>query len=198
MERGFVRLAAALCVTLATAAGFATAPVASQAMGVPVALDARAEVAFPMGDFGDIVGTGAGFTVGAAVGLVPGFAVYGNYSQVRFGGGWTGNETSDATDSGFAVGLSAALPGTAGLDPWVGAGLLFHRLEVRGTRTGVSEDMGFEVGGGVAIPLTPRLRLSPAVNYRQYGASIPALAGLTARDLTVQYLSLGLGLNLSF
>jgi HSP20 family protein len=36
------------------------------------------------------------------------------------------------------------------------------------------------------------------VNYRHYGASVPALGGLAARDLTVQYLTLGVGLNFTF
>jgi hypothetical protein len=178
--------------------GGVTTQAHAQALGVPAALDGRVDFAFPMGDFGDIADQGIGFSVGAVVTLLPGFGVYGSYSQTRFGGGWTGDEPSDATDSGFAVGLSAALPGRAGVEPWVGGGLLFHQLEVGGTRTGVDQDLGFELGAGVAIPVAPRLRLSPAVNYRQYSASIPALAGLAARDLNVQYLSLGVGLHLSF
>jgi hypothetical protein len=68
---------------------------------------------------------------------------------------------------------------------------------VRGVRQGVSQDIGFEVGGGVAIPLTQQLRLGPAVNYRRYGASVPTIGGLAARELTVQYLALSVGLNLT-
>lgn len=170
----------------------------AQVLGVPVALDARAEVAFPLGNFADIAGTGVGGTVSLAVPVVPAFGAYASYSQIRFGGGWTGDDPSDATTDGFTVGVTTTLPGLLDVNPWVGGGLLFHRLEVGGTRTGVSSDLGFEIGAGVAVPLTGQLRLSPAIHYRQFGASIPALAGLAARDLTVQHLSLGIGLNLWF
>jgi opacity protein-like surface antigen len=186
--------AAIVAITLAATAASARA----QVLGVPVALDARVEVAFPLGDFGDIADTGIGGTLSVALPLVPAFGIYGSYTQIRFGGGWTGDGVSDATTDGFTVGLTTTLPGTLDVDPWIGAGLLLHRLEVRGTRQGVSNDLGFEVGAGVAVPLADRLRLTPAVHYRHFGASIPALAGLTARSLTVQYLSLGVGLNYWF
>jgi hypothetical protein len=189
-------LAAALAALVALAAG--AEPVHAQALGVPVAVDARVDAAFPLGDFSDVAGNGLGFSIGASVGIAPNFGIYGKYSQTRFGGGWFGDDASDATDAGFAVGVAATLPGTTGVSPWIGGGLLFHQLEVRGTRSGVSQDMGFELGGGLAIPLTAQLRFTPSLNYRHYGATIPAIAPLTARDLTVQYLTLGLGLNYSF
>jgi hypothetical protein len=188
----------AAALVACVAFGGAAAPAQAQVLGVPAAIEGRVDVAFPMGDFADMAGNGVGVGVGAVVTVLPGFGIYGSYSQTRFGGGWTGDEPSDATDSGLAVGVSAALPGTMGVSPWVGGGLLFHRLEVGGTRDGVDEDLGFELGAGFAIPLSPQLRLSPAVNYRHYGASIPALGGLVSRDLNVQYLSLGVGLHLSF
>jgi hypothetical protein len=187
---------AAACVIVLLAATAASGR--AQVLGVPIALDARLEVAFPLGDFGDIADTGIGGTLSVAVPLVPAFGLYGSYTQIRFGGGWTGDGTSDATTDGFTVGLTTTLPGMLEVNPWIGAGLLLHRLEVRGTRQGVSDDLGFEVGAGVAVPLADRLRLSPALHYRHFGATIPAMAGLTARSLTVQYLSLGVGLNYWF
>jgi hypothetical protein len=83
--------------------------------------------------------------------VLPNLGINGKYSQTRFGGGWTGDGPSDATDAGFSAGVTAALPGMAGVSPWVGGGLLFHQLEVRGTRSGVSQDMGFELGVGLNI-----------------------------------------------
>lgn len=119
-------LAAALMVMVATATA-----TDAQALGIPMSADLRGEVAFPVGDFADIAGTGTGFSVGLSAGLLPGIGVYGSYSQIRFGGGWTGDEVSDATDSGFAVGVAALLGGRGSVMPWAGAGLLFHDLEVR-------------------------------------------------------------------
>jgi hypothetical protein len=187
----------AACLALAIGP-VAAGSVHGQALGVPVALDARAEVAFPLGGFGDIAGNGLGGTLSVAVPVVPAFGLYGSYTHVRFGGGRSGGGASDAATDGFTVGVTTTLPGVLDVNPWVGAGLLLHRLEVRGTRQGVSDDLGFELGAGVAVPLAGRLRLTPAVHYRHFGASIPALAGLAARDLTVQYLSLGVGLNVWF
>jgi hypothetical protein len=183
-----------------TALFFSLAPgrADAQVLGIPVALDARAEIAFPLGTFGDMAGTGAGGSISLAVPIVPAFGAYGSFTHIRFGGGWTGDGNADAATSGFTVGITTTLPGTMNVDPWVGGGLIFHNLEVRGTRQGVSQDMGFEVGAGVAVPLAGQLRLTPAVHYRQFGATVPALAGVAARDMTVQYLSLGIGLNLWF
>jgi hypothetical protein len=190
-------------VVIATLATFGSTmggvgELAGQALGVPVALEVRVDAGFPLGDFGDIAGNGIGFAGGVSVGVLPNVGIYGKYSDSRFGGGYFGDGVSDARDSGFAVGLSATLPGTVGVSPWVGGGLLFHRLEVRETRQGVSEDLGFELGAGVALPLSPEIRLTPALNYRRYSATIPALAGIAARDLSVQYLTLGIGLNYTF
>lgn len=180
--------------------GMAMGTAQGQALGIPLGVDVRGEVAFPMGDFGDVADTGTGFSAGLSVGLLPGVGVYGKYSELRFGGDWTGEEGSEAVDSGWSVGASAALSRGVGLIPWVGAGLLFHDLEVAGSREGISTDMGFELGGGVLIPLTGQLRLSPAVNYRHYRATVPVDRFLirTEEDLTVQHLSLSLGLSLTF
>jgi hypothetical protein len=195
MVRRFTKATAVAAVAFLSVFGAGSA--SAQTLGIPVALDARLEVAFPLGDFRDIAGTGVGGTFSVAVPVVPAFGVYGSFTHIRFGGGW-GEDPSDATTQGFAAGLTTSLPGVPGADPWIGAGLLFHRLEVRGTRTGITNDIGFEIGAGVAVPLTAQLRLSPAIHYRQFGATISALPGLVERDVTAQHLSLGVGLNFWF
>jgi opacity protein-like surface antigen len=197
-EVGMRRItAAAFAVAMIGMAGTAERADA-QFLPVPLSFDVRADAAFPTGDFDNIAGTGLGISVGVSAAVVPGFAVYGNYTQTRFGGGWTGGDDADAIDSGFAIGLSALLPGATQVSPWVGAGLLFHRLEIAGSRQGISENPGFEIGGGIAVPITGQLRLSPAVSYRRYNAEVQALpAPLPPGDLTVQYFTLGVGLNLA-
>jgi opacity protein-like surface antigen len=188
-------------VTAAVAAAMAatTAPAAAQSLPIPLAVEGRVDAAFPMGRFGDVAGTGVGFGAGASIGLTPGVGVYGTYSHTRFGAGVGSSETPDATDSGFSVGVTAALPGaTPNVSPWVGGGLVFHQLELGGSGAGIEEDLGFEVGAGVAIAVAPNVRLTPGIGYRSYSASVPALGGLTARDVNVQYLTLGVGLNIAF
>jgi hypothetical protein len=183
---------------LAAAVGTAGAA-GAQTLPIPLSVEGRVDAAFPMGDFGDVADTGVGYGVGAALGIVPGLGVYGTYSHTRFGSAPGSTDTPDATDTGFSVGLTAALPGTsARVAPWVGGGLVFHKLELGGSGAGIDQEMGFEVGGGVAVGVAPGVRLTPGVGYRRYAASIPALGGLAARDLDVQYLTLGVGLNIAF
>jgi opacity protein-like surface antigen len=79
----------------------------------------------------------------------------------------------------------------------VGAGLLFHELEVNDVEQGDAK-MGFEVGAGLAVPLGPRVRVTPAVGYRQYNVKSSALGGLLTSDSNVSYLTAGVGLNFSF
>jgi opacity protein-like surface antigen len=187
-------------VAAAVAAVVGTPGIAqAQTLPIPLAVEGRIDAAFPMGDFADIAGSGVGVGAGVSLGITPGVGVYGTYSHTRFGTGLTGGDTPDATDAGFSVGVTTALPGIApNVAPWVGGGLVFHQLQVNGSSAGVSQDMGFEVGGGVAVGVARNVRLTPGIGYRQYGARIPALGGLAARDLNVQYLTLGVGLNVAF
>ena len=186
--------------TAALAALVGTATVAgAQSLPIPLSLEGRVDAAFPMGDFGDEADTGVGYGVSAALGVAPGFGVYGSYSHTRFGQGPGSTGTPDATDSGFSVGVTAAIPsGGMGMAPWVGGGLVFHQLQLGGNGSGIEEEMGFEVGGGVAVGVAPGVRLTPGVGYRRYAATVPVLGDVVQRDLTVQYLTLGVGLNIAF
>lgn len=186
---------AAAVLAVAGTAGTAGA----QALPIPLAVEGRVDAAFPLGDFADRAETGAGFGVGATIGVVPGFGVYGTYSQTRFGVAPGSTDTPDATDTGFSVGVTAALPGSsARVSPWIGGGLVFHELELNGSDAGIDQEMGFEVGGGFAVGVAPGVRLTPGIGYRRYQASVPALGGLAASEVAVQYLTAGIGVNIAF
>lgn len=180
-------------VLAAVLAAFAAAPAAAQT-GLPLSVEVRGDAAFPTGDFADRVENSIGFGVNAALGVSRGIAVYGGYSQTSFE---VKGIDADAEDSGFAVGLTAAIPvGPAtGFTPYVGAGLLIHELEVESDVVGFEGDseLGFEVGAGIALPLGPRVRFTPGVGYRQYGTEIPGLY-----DGNVSYFTVGVGLNIAF
>ncbi len=164
---------------------------------IPLSVEGRLDYAVPTGDFDDQVAeNGIGVGAGVSLGVVPGLGVYGTYSNTRFGGGLFDDEEPDAKDAGFSVGLTAALPGAAGLAPWIGAGAVFHTLEINGSEAGIDEDVGFEVGGGIAVPITPNMRLTPGVGYRRYGVDIQR--PLVDLEMDVSYFTAGVGLNLSF
>lgn len=179
-------------VLAAAAAAFASAPAAAQ-LPIPLGVEIRGDAAFPTGDFGDRVESSVGFTGSAALGIARNVAVYGSYSRTSFD---LKEVDGNAEDSGFAVGLTAALPlGPAtGFTPYVGAGLLFHELDVEsgGVELEGDSELGFEVGAGIALPLGQRVRLTPGVGYRSYGNDI---AGF---DADVSYATVGIGLNIAF
>jgi opacity protein-like surface antigen len=183
---------AAIAVGVALGATGMAAPAAAQSP-IPLSLEARAAAAFPTGGtWGDLADTGVGFGVSASVQLVPNIGVYGGYSRTTFDIALPGDVR--AVDSGFAVGLNAGLGGAA-ISPWVGAGLLFHSLELENVPTpgGADSQLGFEAGTGLAIALTPRVRFTPAVAYRRYQARL-----LTTEREPISYISVGAGLNFAF
>lgn len=180
---------ASVAVALALAAGEARAQ-----FSIPLSVEGRVDYAVPVRDFDDMVDEGMSWGAGLSLGISPGIGVYGTYSQTTFD---VENTDGDVEDTGFSVGVTTALPtmGT-GISPWVGAGLVFHQLEVNDSGSGIEEDLGFEIGGGLAVPLARNIRLTPGIGYRQYGADVGTLLGTAEFD--VQYFTAGVGLNLSF
>ncbi|HEX8359649.1 MAG TPA: outer membrane beta-barrel protein [Longimicrobium sp.] len=181
---------------LAALALLGSAGAASAQSSIPLSVEVRGDAAFPVGDFSDAgVENGLGFTASASLQLVPGFGAYGSYSRTEFS---LDGSDDDVLDQGWAAGLTASLGGTPGrATPFVGAGLLFHELEVNEVEQGDAK-MGFEVGAGIAIPLGQRVRVTPAVGYRQYNVERSTLGGLINTDSNVSYLTGGVGLNISF
>lgn len=180
----------------------ALAVVASDAAAqspVPFSLEGRVDYAAPTGDFGDVMEEGHSFSGGVSIGISPGLGVYGSFSQTRFGTdlGEDG-DNADAIDQGFSAGLTTALPRFAGVAPWLGVGTVFHQLEIGGSDDGIDEDIGFEVGGGLALSLARNVRLTPGVGYRRYATEISGLGGLVESELDVEYFTAGIGLNIAF
>lgn len=186
----------AVFVAVLAAVAASAGPAGAQ-MGIPLAVEGRLDYAVPTGDFDDFAGEGTSLGAGVSLGLRPGLAIYGTYSNTRFGVGLTSDDEPDAEDSGFSVGLTAALPGGgARVAPWIGAGAVFHTLELGGVEEGIDEEVGFEVGGGVALGVAPNVRLTPGIGYRRYSTALDALLGDAELDVT--YVSAGVGLNITF
>ncbi|HST63291.1 MAG TPA: outer membrane beta-barrel protein [Longimicrobium sp.] len=186
---------AAVAVALSVAAGEAKAQ-----FSIPLSVEGRLDYAVPTGDFDDLADEGMSWGAGVALGITPGIGLYGTYSQTTFE--VADFEDVDLEDNGFSVGLTGALPSVSGLSPWLGAGLVKHELAFDGddgdeeANEGADEKLGFEVGGGLAIPVGANIRLTPAVGYRQYGVDVGALVGTSEFD--VSYFTAGVGVNFSF
>lgn len=180
---------------LAALSVLGVAGTASAQSAIPLSVEIRGDAAIPAGDFADDIENGIGFTGSAALQLVPGFGLYGSYSRTNFS---IDGAEDDVLDQGYSAGLTASLGGAAGRPtPYVAAGLLFHELEVEETEVGDAK-MGFEVGAGIAIPLGQRIRVTPAVGYRQYNIEGLSLGGVLNTDMNVSYLNAGVGLNIAF
>lgn len=185
---------ATVAVALSLAAGEARAQ-----FSIPLSVEGRLDYAVPVRDFDDIADEGMSWGAGVSLGVTPGIGVYGTYSQTEFE--LAGVENTEIQDEGFSVGLTTALPRVSGIAPWVGAGVVIHQLDFNdetdnGDNDGIDEDIGFEVGGGLAVPLGANIRLTPAIGYRQYGVDVGTLLGTSEFD--VSYFTAGVGVNFSF
>jgi opacity protein-like surface antigen len=150
---------------------------AAQAQVTPLTVEARVGAAIPTGDFGDLVDTGYGLSLHGAYRVIPMIDLYGAYNWTRFGFTDTDEEFGDTdvdlTDSGFELGVRLNVP-VPGIRPWVQAGVLLHQLSMSASEGGITgsltsdREVGFQAAAGVAIPVAPGLRLTPAVSYRQY------------------------------
>jgi opacity protein-like surface antigen len=167
--------------------------------GIPLAVEGRVDAAFPVGDFADRVDNGFGFGAGAAVQVLPGVAVYGAWSRTTFDIPSLGERS--AVEEGFSAGLTVAVPGGAMLQPWVGAGVVLHSLDLNFDVDEHPSDPGLELAAGVAIPLAPHVRLTPAVGYRRWKTAYGFLDGgdvIIEEDYAVEYFTAGVGLSFAF
>ena len=194
-----VRKVSLLIALLATAT-IATA----DAQGIlPIAVEGRAGLALPQGDWNDAdnVETGFGYGLNVRLQLMPLISVYGGWDRYSFG--VEDAENVDAVDSGLHLGGQVSLPLSAvtGVSPFAFAGVVYNRttmgFENGGVTVEVESDngLGYEVGAGLAFPFAPTLTLTPAVRYRSHSADFP---GGDAGDdeTTVSYLSFDVGLKL--
>jgi hypothetical protein len=160
---------------------------------IPVSMNAGISATFPRGALGERWGMGLGFGARAAVQLVPRYTVYAGYSHTFFD--LDPYDDLTAVDTGFSAGVARVFP-LAGVawEPWLATGLLLHDLKIEGTvdpqRDG---QLGYEVGGGVGVPLRRGFRATYGVGYRRYQARIQR----TERE-TVSYISVEAGFDLSF
>lgn len=78
---------------------------------------------------------------------------------------------SSLTSHGAVAGVELRLHEASAIRPWVRTGMLSHRQLVRGTRGSTHSDwrLGFEIGGGVHLPMSKAILLTPGVRYVRHG-----------------------------
>jgi hypothetical protein len=140
--------------------------------------------------------TVAGLALSAAVEMSPvRFAsLYAGYTRASFGceeGFCTGRDVT-FTSSGFGAGARLHLPRL----PWVRAGVLYHALDTRadGGEHTADPGLGYELGAGATVPLSPRIRLLPGLVYRRHGTTTDGVGDTDTTSL----LSAEVGLQIAF
>lgn len=185
------------------------APAAAQGIS-PFTIEGRAGVAFPVDGFASGVEGGYLLEATAKISPLPFATIYGGWSFAAFpadGDAQMAGLATDLEDSGFRLGgeLSVPLAGLlSGVAPYVQAGAIFHRAEIRvsgdGTNTlGMKSDRsrGWELGSGVRITLARRLALVPEIRYRSYDPEFENEPAIAIAD-QVSYVAGSLGITVHF
>ena len=144
----------------------------------PFSVEVRCGLAFPTGDLEDVAESG--ITVGAngTYMFTPMLGLYAGFTYNAFGLpdeaeelGVEGSINTYGLDAGVkAMFATPTLPVT----PFLKGGLVYHKvqLDIEDVDLGDEDEsdfgLGFEVGGGVMVPLGPRLSFTPAVSYTSF------------------------------
>jgi opacity protein-like surface antigen len=159
---------------MAALAALALAGSAQAQSALPLSFEGRVGAVLPSGDWGELAKTGIGLNGNVTFNVTPVLGIYGGYTYNRFGVDEEFGEGEDFnfTEQGFDVGLKARFAGPTGLGatPFFRGGAIFHKIGVSEDDVSVSGDykLGFDVGGGVEIPVSPRIMLTPQVGYSQF------------------------------
>ena len=140
--------------------------------------------------------TGFGFEGTFAYRFMPHLGVYAGWSLNRFAG-----PESDFEETGYAYGLQFIHPlGTSKLNLLARAAVVSNHIEVENSDGEIIADsghgLGWQVEGGVAIPINERWQFLPSIRYKSLSRDIEIGSVRSAFDL--RYLSLGIGASWMF
>lgn len=169
------------------------------------ALEIRGGLNLPTGDFGDEGGVDAeseaGFGADLMIPLNPRFTLYAGAGREMFGCA-SCDDNDGFTSTGLEGGAKILLSrGQSGVLPWLKVGAIYHkaRFEFDGVEGESDWGLGFQVGGGVDIPLGEVLSFSPGIRYQRYTATFEPLdLEFFEIDNDVGFLSLDMGLHIQF
>ncbi len=167
---------------LAALAAVSVAGTANAQMGptTPFSIGVNAGAAIPTGDFGDFASTGWTVGVDGTFNITPMFGIYAGYSLSQFtlDEELFGDDVEGSlSEQGFDAGIKATFGGGAlPFTPFLKGGLVYHKLSADfddiddedEDELETDSELGFEVGGGVMLPLGPRISVVPSASYVQW------------------------------
>lgn len=133
--------------------------------------------------------------------FMPHFSVYGGWSWNRFASDQSVNGSSlDFEETGYTYGLQFIHPiGASDINFLARAGGLYNHIEVEAGDDIISDSghgIGWQVEGGLAIPIAKKWRLMPSVRFRSLSRDITVESVSTSVDLN--YFSVGMGIAFKF
>ena len=176
--------------------GFAQSPLKLSSFN----LELRGEVAVPTSQMDEQLGLKTGFGIGVAAkySVARPLAIYAGWDRFRFNGA-TSDFATRVIDGGFRLGIQAGSPRSERrAQPFATAGAVFNRasLELRdslATRNLRGDRAwGYEVGGGLSVPVLQGVWLVPETRYRAHANSW-GIGSAPDLDTDVSYLALNLG-----
>lgn len=163
----------ALMAAILVMAMLVASPVAAPGQSSPLSFEGRSELVIPIGEF-DEEGLDTGFAFGLVgiVDVAPYVALRFGYSSARF----DYEDAFTVTDAGFFAGPVLRLPGSDRVAFLLLGDVVFNTLTMKGSEQSLAisvesdRAIGFGVGGGLEIAVTPRTFLTPAIRYQKYEA----------------------------
>ena len=207
---------AALSTTQAASAQWRTNPV-----GTNLSVEARVGAAFPTGDFADEsdLDTGLSGALRAAFHFTPVFALYAGVSGAQWGfeedfaefgfGVIEGNLKEYGFDAGLKI-IAPPFAGFGNIAPFLHGGAIFHRTEFDFDNEDLNDlfdefggrqsdlSLGFEVGAGLAFPLSPSLMITPGVRYLSFEPKFEESDEVDIDVSNLTYAALEIGLMYRF
>jgi len=163
-------------------------------------LELRGEVAVPTAEMDEQLDlkTGFGFGVAAKYSVARPLAIYLGWDRFRFNGA-TSDFAARVVDRGFRLGLQAGIPQPdRRVRPFATAGAVFNRasLELRDSTAThdfrADRSAGYELGGGLRVPVAQGIWVVPEARYRAHASSWNTTL-LTDPEIDISYLALNLG-----
>lgn len=214
-----------LVITIAALAALSSAQSVSaqwrtNPVGTNLSFEGRIGAALPTGDFADEsdLDTGLSGALRAAFHFTPVFALYAGVSGAQWGfeiedDFELGTVEGNLKEYGFDAGLKVTAPPFAGfgnIAPFLHGGAIFHRTEFDfddeelndlfdefgGRQSDLS--LGFEVGAGLAFPLSPSLMITPGVRYLSFEPKFDAADDEDFEGDSLTYAALEIGLLYRF
>lgn len=155
-------------LALGALAAFAAAGAHAQsAPTTQFSIEPRAGLSIPVGDAADGVKVGLSLAGDVLYQATPALALYAGYNYNTYA--LDDTDEADTQIKGFEGGIRYSFAPTPGFTPFVKGGAIYMKPALSGDGGSLEGDykLGFSVGGGVEVPITPRFGFVPQASFNK-------------------------------